>query len=264
MTSPTILICNDDGYFAEGLIALRDALQPLGRVIVVAPSQDNSGVSHKITLNTALRLRQVDDDFYAVTGTPVDCVHLAVHGVLEDRKPDLLISGVNHGLNLGEDTAYSGTVAAAYEGYVQGIPSMAVSTGWMKGPGGFRFENAQKAARALAESCLAGDPLLRQAVWNINVPGDEVKGMRITRLDKRSFKSSVVKRKDPRGVPYYWIGPYFAEFDSAEDTDYAAYHAGYITATPLKVEMTHFETLAACAERQTSWQSLFKSDGNHA
>jgi len=253
MSTPVILICNDDGYYAEGLKALREAMAPLGRAIVVAPSQDCSGVSHKITLNTALRLRRVGEDFYTVTGTPVDCVHLALHGVLEGRKPDLLVSGINHGLNLGEDTAYSGTVSAAYEGFVQGIPSLAMSTGWLGGreEGAYRFENAKRVARRFAEAALAGEPLMRRAVWNINVPGGDIKGLRVVRLDKRSFKSSVVKRKDPRGLPYYWIGPYFAEFNSDDHTDYAAYHAGYVAATPLKVEMTHLEALQESLERDT-------------
>ena len=242
MTPPTILICNDDGYFSEGIQQLRLALSPLGRIVTVAPGQDCSGVSQKITLNTALRLRQVTPDVYTVNGSPVDCVHLALHGVLEGRLPDLFVSGINHGVNLGEDTAYSGTVAAAYEAYVHGIPALAISTGKNEA-GGYRFESANKVAHGLAKAFLDGETMLGEAVWNINVPCGEPKGIKVVRLDKRSFKSSVVKRMDPRGNPYYWIGPYFPDFNGEEDTDYAVFKDGYISMTPLKVEMTHFEML---------------------
>ncbi len=261
MTGPTILICNDDGYFAEGIGKLKEALAPLGRVVSVAPSQDCSGVSHKITINTALRLREMEPGLYSVTGTPVDCVHLAIHGVLEGKMPDLIVSGINHGPNLGEDTAYSGTVAAAYEGYVHQIPSFAISTDWI-GKKGFSFDNAQWAAYHLARAhLLDGNPFLRRAVWNINVPLGDIKGIRMVRLDRRSFKSSVVKRADPRGVPYYWIGPYIATFDCRERTDYSAFKSGFISMTPLKVEMTHFDVLENYPEEDASFTRIFESIG---
>ena len=242
MDKPVILICNDDGYFAAGLQCLREALAPLGRVIVVAPNQDCSGSSHKITINTALRLREVAEDFFTTNGSPVDCVHLAIHGVLAGKRPDLLFSGINHGLNLGEDTAYSGTVAAAYEGFVHRIPALAISTGPIDGVYG--FENASRVARALAAKMLAGEENLREALWNVNVPGGDLNGVRFVRLDKRSFKSSVVQQVDPRGQPYYWLGPYYPRFDNQEDTDYAAYQSGYVAITPLRVEMTDFQMLS--------------------
>ena len=243
MTKPTILVCNDDGYYAEGIQRLRACLAPLGRVITVAPAQDCSGVSHKITLHTALRLREVAPDSFAVSGTPVDCILLALHGVLDGKIPDLLVSGVNHGPNLGEDTAYSGTVAAAYQGFLHGVPSFAVSTG-RAAEDDKRFDNACKVSFQLARAHLEGNPYLKRAVWNINVPAEgALKGIRVVGQDKRSFKSSVVQREDPRGLPYYWIGPYFPEFDRGENTDYAVYRDGYVAMTPLKIEMTHREVL---------------------
>ena len=261
MKTPTILICNDDGYYAEGIRELKTALQSLGRVITVAPSQDNSGVSHKITLNTALRINEIGNDVYMVDGTPVDCVHLAINGVLNGRRPDLLVSGINHGLNLGEDTAYSGTVGAAYEGFVHDVPSIAISTGSFS-KSNYEFNNARKIAHAFAKRLLEKDSRLRTAVWNVNVPPGQLKGVKLARLDKRSFQSSVVKRLDPRGRPYYWIGPYYPKFDNEKDTDFAAYHAGYAAITPLKVEMTDFELLESYlkVERQTSLFDGFLKD----
>ncbi|MCB1043240.1 MAG: 5'/3'-nucleotidase SurE [Acidobacteria bacterium] len=233
----TILVSNDDGYFAEGIAILREALRPLGRVISVAPDRDCSGISHKLSIHTPLRLREVGDDAYAVNGSPADCIHLAIHAVLDDQKPDVVISGINHGLNLGEDVAYSGTVAAAYEGFAQGIPSIAVSAG--RSHGSFNFVGAAEVAVDFARKVIEGDPVFRQAVWNINVPHDPIRGVRYARLDNRSFKSSVVKRTDPRGQDYYWLGPYYPEFQRGEKTDYEAYQNGFISVTPLKVEMTH-------------------------
>lgn len=243
MEKPTILITNDDGYFADGLAALRQALEPLGQVVVVAPDSDCSGVSHKLSLNTAMRLHQREPNVFVVKGTPVDCVHLAIHGVFEGKLPDLLVSGINHGPNLGEDTAYSGTVSAAYEGQVQHIPSMAISVG-NHSDTAFDFTEAAKVAHTLANRFLnEGDPFLKQAIWNVNVPCGKPKGVRVVPLDKRSFKSSVVKRVDPRGKAYYWMGPYKPVFDNKEQTDYGAFSRGYVSMTPLKVEMTHHEVL---------------------
>jgi 5'-nucleotidase len=240
--NPTILLCNDDGYFAEGLRVLREALMPLGRVVVVAPQQDCSGVSHKITIDQAMRLRKVDTDFFAANGSPVDCIHLGLHGVLEGQKPDLVVSGINHGPNLGEDTTYSGTVSAAYEGFLNGIPSLAVSTG--RHEGRFHFKNAARFAYKLAAKALKGDDLFKQAVWSLNVPPEPCKGIKVCRLDSRSFQGRLVKREDPRGRPYYWHGPYYPEFAATEDSDYAYYKSGYAALTPIKVEMTHHDLLS--------------------
>lgn len=236
-----IVVSNDDGYFAEGIQALAAAVGDLGRVIVVAPDRDCSGISHKISIHTPLRLRKVGPDAFAVNGSPADCIHLAIHGVLEGRLPDLVISGINHGLNLGEDTYYSGTVAAAYEALLQEIPAIAVSSESYEGR--HNFPDSCKAARLLARQALSGDDRFRQAVWNINVPLDRQHGFRLATLDNRSFKSSVVKRVDPRGREYFWLGPYYPEYDQAEGTDFAVLLKGYVALTPLKVEMTHSQLL---------------------
>jgi 5'-nucleotidase len=243
MKPPTILITNDDGYFAEGLLHLRQALTPLGRVITVAPHEDCSGASHKISVHTPLRLREVEEDTYTINGTPADCIHIAIHGLLDGIPPDLIVSGINHGPNLGEDTTYSGTVAAAYEGFIQGIPALAVSAGRNR-EGVYPFDRCRHLIHNIAGSLLNGNKILRDSLWNINVPPhDEIKGLEVVRLDKRSFQSSIVERMDPRGKPYFWMGPYYPKFDKARETDYAAFRAGYITMTPLKVEMTHFDVL---------------------
>lgn len=253
---PLILLSNDDGYYAEGLRVLREAVMGLGRVVVVAPQQDCSGVSHKLTIDQALRLRKVDTDFYAANGSPVDCIHLALHGVLEGRKPDLVISGINHGPNLGEDTTYSGTVSAAYEAFTKDIPSIAVSTG--RQDGRFHFKHAAKFARQLAERVLHGDEIFRQAVWSLNVPPEPCKGIKLCRLDRRSFQGRLVKREDPRGRPYYWHGPYYPEFESGDDSDYAFYKSGYAALTPIKVEMTHHEVLQKADRVRTAFGDLLQ------
>ena len=245
MSRPVILIANDDGYFADGIRHLLEALSPLGRVISVAPDTDCSGVSHKISIHSALRIRQVGEDAYAINGTPADCIHLGVFGILDGVKPDLVVSGINHGPNLGEDTAYSGTVAAAYEANVQGMPAFAISTGKSKQDDGFHFETAATVAYRLARAHFQEEnDFLKRALWNINVPPHaDPDSVRVVKLDKRSFQSSVVKREDPRGVPYYWMGPYYPKFDNLEHTDFAAYREGFISMTPLKVEMTHHDVL---------------------
>lgn len=255
MKRPTILICNDDGYYAEGINRLKEALAPLGRTVIVAPGQDCSGVSQKITINAALRIHELQKDVFMIDGTPVDCVHLALHGIFEGHPPDLLISGINHGANLGEDTAYSGTVAAAYEGFQHQIPSIAISACKTRN-GPLPIASAARVAFQLVSALLKGDPLLRAAVWNVNVPAGPIKGIKVTRLDKRSFKSSIVKRLDPRGKPYYWIGPYFPDFDNKENTDYAAIKLGYVAMTPLKVEMTNFEVLETCGAGDSPFSAV--------
>lgn len=242
---PLILLCNDDGFFAAGIRALHAALKPIAEVVIVAPDKDQSGVSHKLTLNRTLRIRDVAEGVYAVNGSPVDCIHLALYALMTSRKPDLVMSGINHGLNLGEDTAYSGTVAAAYEAFVHGIPAIAFSTG--KDETGYDFENAGQFAARLAKAALDGELLLKDAVWNVNVPPGQVKGVKVVRLDRRSFKSSMVKRLDPRGEPYYWHGPYYPEFERDHGADFSAYHDGYVAMTPLKVEMTDFSLLEKVA-----------------
>ena len=232
MSEPIILLCNDDGYYSRGLDAARRELSRLGRVISVTPDQDNSGVSHKVSIHTPLRLRELSPDTWVVNGTPVDCVILGVHVVLQDQLPDLLVSGINRGYNLGGDTMYSGTLGAAREGYSRGIPSVAVSVGGDEGE--FSYEYAAVVIARLAQLHLDGSDFLRKALWNVNVPPCErAAGIRVTRLDERSFKSSVVQRLDPRGQPYFWIDGYYPEEAESEKTDFGACQAGFISMTPL-------------------------------
>ena len=233
MSQPIILLCNDDGYYARGHEKLREALSPLGRVISVAPDKDNSGVSHKVSIHTPLRLTEISDDTWIVNGTPVDCVILGHHVVLKDQRPTLLISGINRGYNLGGDVTYSGTLGAAREGFNRGIPSMAISTAG--NDGNFSYDHAAGVAARLAELHLNGADFLHKALWNVNVPPvDVLKGIRLTRLDERSFQSSVVQRLDPRGEPYFWLDGFYPKEAESEDTDYGACLAGYVSMTPLE------------------------------
>ena len=255
MKRPVILISNDDGYFAEGLAAISKKLREFAEIVIVAPDQNCSGVSHKISLSTPLRLRETGENAFALNGSPADCIHIALHVVLRGRKPDLVLAGINHGLNLGEDTAYSGTVAAAYEGQVHGIPSIALSTD-RNSSNVFDFKNAANAADRFIRELLKGT-LPSQAMWNLNIPPDTPKGLKFTRLDNRNFKSSIIERHDPRGLPYYWIGPYQPSYDAIEGTDFHAYQDGFISATPIKVEMTHNQVLST-VQNTPSFQDLFK------
>jgi 5'-nucleotidase len=250
MKKPTILLTNDDGYYAEGLEALYKSLSKLADVIVVAPDQNCSGVSHKISLNTPLRLRKITENIFALNGSPADCIHIALHVVLEGKKPDMVISGINHGLNLGEDTAYSGTVAAAYEGQAHQIPSIAVSTN-RSSSHLYEFKHACHTSRLFVQKILAGE-LPDHCMWNLNIPAEKPLGVKFTRLDSRSFQSSIIKRSDPRGEPYYWIGPYHPVYDAEEGTDFHAFKAGYVSATPLKVEMTHYQVLDSISTEEKS------------
>jgi len=260
MKKPLFLLSNDDGYYAEGLSMLVNSMREMADVVIVAPDQNCSGVSHKISLSTPLRLREVAKDSYALNGSPADCIHIALHVILKGQKPDCVISGINHGINLGEDTAYSGTVAAAYEGQVHGIPSIAVSTD-RTNINAFHFRNAALAARMFAKKLLNHE-VPSDAMWNLNVPPSTCKGIKFTRLDNRSFQSSIIERKDPRGNPYYWIGPYHPVYEATEGTDYEAFQSGYISATPIKVEMTHNQILNRMTEAVES--NLFEAFQNES
>ncbi|CAM2066560.1 5'/3'-nucleotidase SurE [Sulfidibacter corallicola] len=239
---PTILVCNDDGYFSAGIKALCTELAELGRVIVVAPEQDNSGVSRKVSLDTPLRLRPLGEATYAVNGTPVDCVHLGIRVVLEGVVPDLIVSGINHGPNLGLDTAYSGTVAAAWEGFHYGAPALAVSVGRDE-QRAFAVAPAARVARGFAAWMLERPQASRHAIWNLNVPGKPLRGLRFVPLDERCFQTRLVTRTDPRGKDYYWLGPYHPDCGPETGTDLGAFYANYITATPLQMEMTDTDLL---------------------
>ncbi len=236
-----ILLSNDDGYFAPGLAALADALRELADITVVAPERDRSGASNSLTLDRPLLLRQAPSSFYYVNGTPTDCVHLAVTGML-DHLPDMVISGINHGANMGDDTIYSGTVAAATEGYLLGIPAIAVS---------LASHNAQHfatAARVVADLVrrIQAQPPTEPMLLNVNVPDcawDELDGFSVTRLGKRHKAESVVKTTNPRGQTVYWVGAAGAAADAGEGTDFFAVANGQVSITPLQMDLTRFSQM---------------------
>lgn len=237
----TILLSNDDGYFATGLRILHDSLIALGNINVVAPERDRSGASNSLTLDRPLTLRTAPNGFRFVNGTPTDCVHLAVTGLIEPL-PDLIVAGINHGANMGDDTVYSGTVAAATEGYLLGVPSIAVS---LVGKEAQHFSTAGRVARMLGEKLLNqtfGQPVL----LNVNVPDlpyEEIKGFRVTRLGKRHKAEPVIKSTNPRGETVYWVGPAGEAQDAGPGTDFHAVGEGYVSITPLRLDLTHTDQL---------------------
>ena len=236
-----ILLSNDDGYFAPGLAALAQALAPLADITVVAPERDRSGASNSLTLDRPLMLRQAPGGFYYVNGTPTDCVHLAVTGMLDDI-PDMVISGINHGANMGDDTIYSGTVAAATEGYLLGIPSIAVS---LASHDAQHFDTAARVVVQLAQRIQAQPPT-EPMLLNVNVPDRawrELKGQRVTRLGKRHKAESVVKTTNPRGQTVYWVGAAGAAQDAGEGTDFHAVSNGFVSITPLQMDLTLFSQM---------------------
>jgi 5'-nucleotidase len=232
-----ILLSNDDGYFAPGLAALAEALQGLGEVVVVAPEQNRSGASNSLTLDRPLLLKQAASGFYFVNGTPTDCVHLAVTGML-DKLPDIIVSGINHGANMGDDTIYSGTVAAATEGFLLGIPSIAISLTSFEGS---NYATAGQVARELVERYIR-DPIREPVLLNVNVPDipyAELKGMEITRLGRRHKAEPVVKMMSPRNETVYWVGAAGAAADAGPGTDFNAIERGAVSITPLQIDLTH-------------------------
>ena len=196
-----ILMTNDDGVFSEGLRLLEEELRLLAEVVVVAPDREQSATSHSLTLHRPLRMRRLREGVYAVDGTPTDCVALAVHWLLEGRRPDLVISGINYGLNLGDDVTYSGTVSASFEASLMGLPSVAFS---MEVAEGFSFARGARFAARFVKTLLAGD-LPEDLLLNVNLPVAEPLGVEMTRLGKRVYEQSVVEKKDPRGRKYFWI-----------------------------------------------------------
>lgn len=232
-----ILLSNDDGYFAPGLQALADALTGLGEIVVVAPEQNRSGASNSLTLDRPLFLKEAANGFYFVNGTPTDCVHLAVTGML-DSLPDIIVSGVNNGANMGDDTIYSGTVAAATEGYLLGIPSIAVS---LTSFDGNHFDTAGRVVRELVERFIR-QPFLEPVLLNVNVPDipyEQLKGTEVTRLGRRHKAESVVKMLSPRNETVYWVGAAGAAADAGPGTDFNAIERGCVSITPLQIDLTH-------------------------
>ncbi len=244
--TPRILLTNDDGYDAAGLVALAKAVERLGEVVVVAPDRERSGASHALTLGRPLRLRETAPRWYRVDGTPTDCVHLGVFHLTGGRSPDLVISGINRGLNVGDDVTYSGTVAGALEGALLHIPSIAVSLGVDEAES-VDYTIAARFARELAERVLR-DGLPAGVLLNVNVPAGTPTGVRITRQGTRSYRAAVVERLDPSGRPYFWIAGADMTPAGEPDGDHVAIAEGSISVTPLHANLTHessLETLAA-------------------
>jgi 5'-nucleotidase len=232
-----ILLSNDDGYFAPGLAALAEGLAPLGEITVVAPERDRSGASNSLTLDRPLMLSRAHNGFLYVNGTPTDCVHMAVTGLL-DFEPDVIVSGINSGSNMGDDTLYSGTVAAATEGYLLGIPAIAVSLV------GKQFEHYATAARVAHDlvARLARAPFGAPVLLNVNVPDipyEDITGIEVTRLGRRHKAQPVVQGKNPRGETVYWVGPAGAAREAGPGTDFHALERGAVSVTPLQVDLTH-------------------------
>jgi len=237
-----VLLTNDDGIQAPALHHLKEALAPLGRVIIVAPDRDQSACSHALTLHRPFRIQQHEPDVYSVDGTPTDCVITSFYGLL-DRRPDLVISGINLGPNMGEDVFYSGTVAAAIEGSLQGTPAIAASFA-TKTVADFA-EPARFIARLVGRLLTEGLP--RRHLLNVNFPGrpwPDMRGVKVTRLGSRVYHDTLVKKVDPRGRDYYWIGGEDPEWESIEGTDFHAVHAGWISVTPLRLDFTADPALA--------------------
>lgn len=236
-----ILISNDDGIFAPALMRLKEELRPFGRVIIVAPDRDQSATSHSLTLHRPFRIHRHGDDVYSVDGTPTDCVVSAWYGLL-DQTPDMVISGINHGPNMGEDVFYSGTVAAAIEGTLQGAPAIAVSLVTREMTD---FAEPARFVAGLTRRVLEHG-LPRRQLLNVNIPHrpwGEVRGVQITRLGSRVYRDTLVRKVDPRGRDYYWIGGEDAVWEGREGTDFQAVHDGWISVTPLRLDLTDDQAL---------------------
>jgi 5'-nucleotidase len=238
---PRILVTNDDGYFSPGIEALAEALHPLGEVIIVAPQTEASAVGHALTLRRPLRLEAIRDRVFAVDGTPTDCINVAIAEVLSGP-PDLVVSGINKGLNIGDDVTYSGTVAGALEAALLGYPAVAVSLEFTSGV--WNFGPAATAAAALSAALLAR-PLPARSFININVPQGAIKGTRVTVQAKRNHITKVDRRVDPRGRPYFWIEEAEDDWQPHDQSDHQAIREGYISVTPLQPDLTAYDEIAA-------------------
>lgn len=235
----TILISNDDGIRSEGIKKLASALRRVGVVYVVAPDRERSAAGHSLTLHRPLRIEEVGKRIYAVDGTPTDCISIAVNGILQKR-PDIVVSGINRGSNLGEDITYSGTVSAAMEGTLMGIPSFAVS---LAGRDNYDFTAAASFAARLARRILKKG-LPKDTFLNVNVPAvAKVKGHKITRQGKRFFSDNIVEKIDPRGRKYYWIGGDMLRWEGGKDADFYAISKGFISITPLHLDLTNYASI---------------------
>ncbi|HET9063448.1 MAG TPA: 5'/3'-nucleotidase SurE [Candidatus Binatia bacterium] len=249
ITEPVILVANDDGIQSEGLTRLARAMEPIDRVVVVAPDREQSAVSHALTIGRPLRADQVRTGWYAVDGTPTDCVNLALNGLLKER-PWLVVSGINLGANLGDDITYSGTVSAAMEAVLLGIPAVAFS---QVGRVAFDFDAAAEFAGALVAK-LKGQSLPPDTLLNVNVPeGARPAGYAITRMGRRRYGDAIVEKTDPRGRKYYWIGGDELAFSDDPGTDFSAIRRGLISVTPLHLDLTNYESMPTLEHLGVRW-----------
>ncbi|GAB4464127.1 MAG: 5'/3'-nucleotidase SurE [Burkholderiaceae bacterium] len=236
-----ILVSNDDGYLAPGLAALVEAMRPFGEVTVVAPEQNHSGASNSLTLTRPLTVHRADNGFLFINGTPTDCVHIALTGLLE-RRPDLVVSGINNGQNMGDDTIYSGTVAGAMEGFLFGVPSIAFS---LVERGYAHLDSAARVAADVVARYIA-DPIPGPFLLNVNIPNlpyEAIRGIVGTRLGKRHHAEPVIRGESPRGETIYWVGGAGSAREAGPGTDFHATANGYVSVTPLQVDLTHDEQL---------------------
>jgi 5'-nucleotidase len=248
------LISNDDGLSAPGIQVLSERIRLLGDVTIVAPDQNCSGASNSLTLDSPIRIREVAEQTFRVSGTPTDCVHIALTGLLAED-PDMVLSGINAGANLGDDVIYSGTVAAAMEGRFLGLPALALSLVFEDKP--MHYQTAAEAAARLVNQ-LRRDPLPADTILNVNVPDlpwPEIKGFETTRLGHRHRAEPTIREIDPRGRPMYWIGPAGAEQDAGPGTDFFAVRRGYISVTPIHVDLTRYQAL----DQVSGWVSAIST-----
>lgn len=252
-----ILISNDDGIEATGIRVLADCMRSLGGVTIVAPDKNRSGASNSLTLDSPIRIKELDKGVYRVSGTPTDCVHVALTGLLE-KDPDIVVSGINSGANLGDDVIYSGTVAAAMEGRFLGFPAVAISLVIEDGDQAHHYDTAGEAVLRLVQQ-LKHDPLPADTILNVNVPDlpwSQIMGFEVTRLGHRHRAEPVVKAMDPRGRPMYWIGPAGAEQDAGPGTDFNAIRRNYISITPIHVDLTRYQAL----DQVAGWVNAISTD----
>ena len=239
------LLSNDDGYQSPGISALAEVLESIGKVTVVAPDRDCSGASNSLTLDSPLYVKQDERGFYYVNGTPSDCVHLAITGLL-DEEPDMVVSGINSGANLGDDVLYSGTVAAAMEGRFLGCPAIAFS---LVGDKPVDYSTSKLVVTEIVKSLIENP--LDDALLNVNIPDvnyDEIKGFKASRLGNRHKSEPVIKTLDPKGRDVYWVGPVGAEQDAGEGTDFHAIRSKYVSITPIQIDLTRHQSLASLSD----------------
>ena len=243
-----ILITNDDGFDAVGLKKLIEAVEGLGKIFVVAPALHKSACGHSLTISKPLFLKSIDDDFYKVDdGTPTDCIYLALNHIFEDIKPDIVLSGINHGANMGDDLTYSGTAGAVMEAVLHGVSGIAFSQvmkTYHKVDNNINWEQTKKYVRMITQKILHYDPFRgKRKFLNVNIPNDKIKGIKITKLGYKKYTNEAFLHHDPRGNEYFWIGLPALEFEYESDSDLGAVSDGFVSVTPIKMDMTDYEEM---------------------